>query len=126
LALKTAVAMQHQFNKLRQMWYERAGTELGLGIGIDQGYVVMGNVGTETRLSFRMVGEAMNTAHRLVELAEDGQIIISETFYEALCEDDTLAEIGITFEQTEPVELKGIAAPQTVYCTQIPRPRLEQ
>jgi PAS domain S-box-containing protein len=125
LALKTAVAMQHRFNELRQEWFRRAGTELGLGIGIDQGDVVMGNVGTETRLSFRMVGEAMNTAHRLVELAEDGQIIISETVHQALSKEDSPANEDIIFEQTGPVELKGFAAPQMVYCTQIVRPRLE-
>jgi len=99
---------------------------LGLGIGIDQGYVVMGNVGTETRLSFRMVGEAMNTAHRLVELAEDGQIIISETVHAALYEDGTLGDLDILFEKTAPVELKGFTTPQTVYCAQILRPRLEE
>jgi PAS domain S-box-containing protein len=125
LALRTAVAMQHQFNELRQKWFHRAGTELGLGIGIDQGDVVMGNVGTETRLSFRMVGEAMNTAHRLVELAEDGQIIISETVRYALSVADPAVDENIIFEQTGPVHLKGFAAPQVVYCTQIVRPRLE-
>lgn len=122
LALKTAITMQNQFNKLRQKWYARAGTELGLGIGIDQGEVVMGNVGTETRLSFRMVGEAMNTAHRLVEVAEDGQIIISETFYEALTADGKGCTGDIDFVRMGRVALKGIAAPKLLFCAQVSRP----
>lgn len=124
LALKTAVAMQDRFSALRQEWFARAGTELGLGIGIDQGEVVMGNVGTETRLSFRMVGEAMNTAHRLVELAEDGQIVISETVFAALKEHGDGYVRDLRFERLGPVELKGIAIPQLLYCTQISRPVL--
>jgi len=121
LALKTAVAMQQQFDKLRLEWFVRAGTELGLGIGIDQGDVVMGNVGTETRLSFRMVGEAMNTAHRLVELAEDGQIVISETMFAALREGGTDSFGRIEFKEIGPVKLKGLAFAPTVYCAQIAR-----
>lgn len=125
LAFRTALTMQHQFNELRQQWFDRAGTELGLGIGIDQGDVVMGNVGTETRLSFRMVGEAMNTAHRLVELAEDGQIIISETFYQALMQPgQSVFADSYQFKPVGPVELKGIGVLQRVYCTQTARPPL--
>ena len=125
LALKTAVTMQHRFNSLRQGWYRRAGTELGLGIGIDQGDVLMGNVGAESRLSFRMVGEAMNTAHRLVELAEDGQIVISSAVYKALQKDKPKLLERIVFQQVGPVRLKGIAKPQLLYQTQVLRPPLK-
>ncbi len=120
MALKTALEMQYQFNRLRKAWYGRAGTELGLGIGIDYGDVVMGNVGTETRLSFRMVGEAMNTAHRLVEIAEDGQIVVSARFHQALEENQAPQLSEIVFEKTGPVKLKGIAA-QILFSTQVRR-----
>jgi PAS domain S-box-containing protein len=124
-AIRTAVTMQQTFNELRQDWYERMGTELGLGIGINLGDVVMGNVGAESRMSFRMVGEAMNTASRLVDLAEDGQIIVSKAVYEALLrlETDILSEIGLA--AMEPVQLKGIAEPQQLYLAQIKRLPLE-
>ena len=124
LAVKTAFTMQHKFNQLRQVWFQRAGTELGLGIGIDMGDVVMGNVGAESRMSFRMVGEAMNKAHRLVEKAEDGQIVISKMVYEALQEQSPALLKRIPFDRVEGVELKGIQIPQTVYRTQIMRPPL--
>lgn len=120
MALKTALEMQFQFNRLRREWYGRAGTELGLGIGIDYGDVVMGNVGTETRLSFRMVGEAMNTAHRLVEMAEDGQIVVSARFHQALVDNQAPQLSEIEFEKTGPVKLKGVA-PQILFSTQITR-----
>ena len=123
-AVQTAVTMQKTFNELRQEWYERMGTELGLGIGINLGDVVMGNVGAETRMSFRMVGEAMNTAARLVDLAEDGQIVISKAVYDALLAfpDDVLQ--GISFQRTHPVSLKGIKEPQQLFLAQIDRDTL--
>lgn len=124
LALKTAVTMQHKFNALRLGWYQRAGTELGLGIGIDHGDVLMGNVGAESRLSFRMVGEAMNKAHRLVELAEDGQIVISKSLYLALTTSAPALVKRISFTQIGPVKLKGITQPQLLYAAQVDRPPL--
>lgn len=124
LALKTAVTMQHKFNALRLGWYQRAGTELGLGIGIDHGDVLMGNVGAESRLSFRMVGEAMNKAHRLVELAEDGQIVISKSLYLALAQNAPSLVKRINFTQIGPVKLKGIMQPQLLYAAQVDRPPL--
>ncbi len=124
LALKTAITMQHSFNKLRQGWYKRAGTELGLGIGIDQGDVLMGNVGAESRLSFRMVGAAMNTAHRLVDLATDGQIVVSESVFMALEKSAPALLKRIAVNKLGPVKLKGIEQPQSLYAVQVERPPL--
>ena len=120
-ALQTALTMQREFNVLRRGWYEQAGTELGLGIGVDLGDVVLGNVGAESRMSYRMVGEPMNTAHRLVDLAEDGQIIISQVVYQALLEKAPDYVQQSRFEKIGPIALKGITPPQTLYRTTIER-----
>jgi adenylate cyclase len=123
-AVLTAVTMQKEFNHLRQEWFDQSGAELGLGIGLDMGNVVMGNVGAESRMSFRMVGEPMNTAHRLVDLAEDGQIIISQLVYRSLQAQALDMVNQIHFEEVGPVKLKGISPPQTIYRAQIERLRL--
>ncbi|MEM7113803.1 MAG: response regulator [Chloroflexota bacterium] len=124
LALKTAVTMQHKFNQLCQRWYRSTGTEIGLGIGIDLGEVVVGNVGAESRMSFRMVGAAMNKASRLVNVAEDGYIIISDTLYNALEASVPQLLDRIRFKAMEPVELKGLKEPQHLYGAQVRRPLL--
>jgi class 3 adenylate cyclase len=120
----TAVTMQQEFNQLRQEWFDQSGSELGLGIGLDMGDVVMGNVGAESRMSFRMVGEPMNTAHRLVDLAEDGQIIISQLVNQSLKEQAVELVESINLEEFGPVKLKGISPPQIIYRTRIERPEL--
>lgn len=123
-AVLTAVTMQREFNHLRQEWFDQSGADLGLGIGLDMGNVVMGNVGAESRMSFRMVGEPMNTAHRLVDLAEDGQIIISQLVYRSLQAQALDMVNQIHFEEVGPVKLKGISPPQIIYRAQIERSQL--
>lgn len=119
-ALQTAVAMHKEFNLLRQELYEELGAGFGMGIGIDQGEVVVGNVGAETRMTFRMVGMAVNIAHRMVEKAADGQIVVSDTIFQDIQESapDLLKEIS--FEPLGPVTVKGREEPQLLYRAEIP------
>lgn len=120
-ALLTAITMQRRFNELRQEWQSRFGIALGLGIGMDQGNVVVGNVGAESRMTFRLVGEAVNIAHRLVDLAEDGQIVITETIYDAVRQDvPRLLEV-ISFKRVGPIALKGKTNAQMLYVTAFQR-----
>jgi PAS domain S-box-containing protein len=123
-AVQTAVTMQQEFNELRQNWYQRAGTELGLGVGIDMGEIVMGNVGAESRMSFRMVGQPMNTASRLVDMAGDGQIVISTAVHQDLAAKHTPILEQFAFQPMEPVHLQGISGPQLLYRAHVVRPPL--
>lgn len=125
-ALMTAVAMQRRFDKLRQQWFHDSGIQLGLGVGIDQGEVVVGNVGAETRMNFAMVGEAVNTGHRLVEIAEDSQLIITESIYLALKESQSPLMKELKFESMGLVSLKGKAKPQLLYRSQMERTGLKR
>ncbi len=125
LALKTAVEMQTAFTALRQQWHTESNIKIGLGVGIDEGDVVMGNVGAESRLSFRMVGAAMNTAHRLVDLAEDGQIVISERVHDTLQLQAPEWTSSRLFHTKENVRLKGIPKPQLLYYLETKRPSLK-
>lgn len=120
-ALLTAVTMQYRFDKLRQKWFREVGVTLGLGIGLDRGNVVVGNVGAETRMTFRMVGEAVNIASRLVDIAADGQIVISEALYAAVSQDAAKLLGKIPFVALGPVTLKGKTDPQRLYVTSLKR-----
>ena len=122
-SVETAIHMQSRFNQLRHRIRELIDTDLdlGLGIGIDEGHVVVGNVGAEKRMNFAMVGEAVNTAHRYVDLADDGQIVISAGIYEYtkqhrpdLLESQPLTPMG-------PTALKGKAELEELFKIECPR-----
>ena len=125
-AVLTAVTMQHRFDTLRRQWYINLDTVLGLGIGIDIGEVVVGNVGAETRMNFAMVGEAVNTSHRLVDMAEDGQIVVSEHIYEAIRERSPRLLELFAFESLGPTPIKGKSKAQDLYRIHLQRTPLDQ
>jgi class 3 adenylate cyclase len=73
-ALQTAIDMQRQFNSDRATRKKR-GLQVGLGIGINGGSLVLGHIGGRSHKSYTVIGEAVNIAHRMVEMAEDRQIV---------------------------------------------------
>jgi PAS domain S-box-containing protein len=110
-ALHVAGDMQRVFAGLRRRWKDVQGIEVGLGVGLDQGVVVMGSIGAPSHMNFGMVGDAVNTAHRMVELAQHGEIIVSEAIVESL--DGELE--GWVFERLPPVEIRHKSAPLQIY-----------
>jgi class 3 adenylate cyclase len=109
---------------LRREWNQQLGIVLGLGIGIDQGMVVVGNVGAETRMTFRMVGEAVNIAHRLVDLAEDGQIIIAESIHRDIANTAPHLLETIPFQSMGEIALRGKEKPMVLYRGLVERQEL--
>jgi DNA-binding response OmpR family regulator/class 3 adenylate cyclase/PAS domain-containing protein len=110
-ALSAAGDMQRTFAKLRQRWKETGGIEIGLGVGLDRGVVVMGSIGAPSHMNFGMVGEAVNTAHRLVEHAQHGQIVVSKSVVAAL--DGKLR--GWKFERLPDLQIGHKSTPVQAY-----------
>ncbi|MDQ3696524.1 MAG: FHA domain-containing protein [Gemmatimonadota bacterium] len=107
-AVRAARDMQRELAELNEKWRREGRPELQIGIGVDRGDVFAGNIGSERRLEFTVIGDAVNTANRLCECAAGGQILITEEVAQALREPTTLMECP-------PLELKGGSALRTVY-----------
>lgn len=75
-ACRAALLIQHQ---LKERPIETGGTELEVGIGVHQGQVIMGAIGSENRADFTAIGDNMNTAARLCSAAAGGETIISRS-----------------------------------------------
>jgi adenylate cyclase len=74
--------MQERFSGLRERW-QHVG-DLGLGIGLSLGEVILGHVGSGKHVDFTVVGTPVNLASRLCALASSGEILASAPFVKAL------------------------------------------
>lgn len=107
--VEMALAMQERVRALQSSWRDRGVPgRLHVRMGINTGYVTVGNFGSEDRLDYTIVGGQVNAAARLEEAAGPDEILVSgETF--ALVKDRMLCEpVG-------DLEVKGIARPIRAY-----------
>ncbi len=79
-AVQTALAMIKALNQLNEEWAREGKPQLDIGIGINTGDMIAGNVGSDTIMSYTVIGDAVNLGARLESLNKDygTRIIISE------------------------------------------------
>jgi adenylate cyclase len=99
-AMRAAIDMQRKLVELNQHWAQTGKPSVQIGIGINFGQVFAGNIGSEQRLEYTVLGDAVNTASRLCSKAGKGEIIISEPLHQRL-------KFPPQVEAREPLELKG-------------------
>jgi adenylate cyclase len=86
------------------------GAPIAVGIGINTGDVVLGNVGSERRMEFTAIGDAVNVADRLQSLARRGEVLVGPQTA-AIVADDPL----VTLLPRGDHQLKGRAEPVPVH-----------
>jgi len=94
-AVRAAWAMRGGSLSLRGEILEKYGVDLQFGIGINTGTAVVGNMGSDFRMDYTAIGDAINTAARLESNAEKGQIIISEATYEQVKDYVEVKDLGV-------------------------------
>jgi len=77
-AVRTAVEMQQYLGKLMQDRNARGLPVFQVGIGINTGSVVVGNVGARNRMDYTVIGDTVNVAARLEQMAEGQEVIVGE------------------------------------------------
>jgi adenylate cyclase len=79
-AVQTALAMTRTLDQMNEEWAREGKPRLDIGIGINTGDMIAGNVGSETIMSYTVIGDAVNLGARLESLNKDfgTRIIISE------------------------------------------------
>lgn len=83
-AMRAALEMHDTLRQLNEKWKGEGRPAVDIGIGINYGEVFAGNIGSERRLEYTVIGDAVNVASRLCSKAGRGEIMISEPFYKQL------------------------------------------
>ena len=106
-ALSLALAMRAAAIELSDQW-RRRGADLGLAIGVAQGFATVGAIGFEGRIDYGAIGTVTNLAARLCGEAAGDQILISQRVYAGI---GALVEV----EPQRVLNLKGFHRPIVSY-----------
>ncbi len=107
-AIHAAVDIQKRIEQLNEIRTRAGKIPIHIGIGINTGEAVVGNIGSKDRLDYTVIGDSVNLASRLEEVAKGGEIIVSESVF---------AEAMVPYRYTEPmlIKVKGKEAPVKIY-----------
>jgi adenylate cyclase len=107
-AMEAAINMIKELDQLNARWRQAGKPELQIGIGLNVGEAFAGNIGSERRMEYTVIGDTVNTASRLCSAAGPREILISDDFRRALSAPPRVVEMP-------PMELKGKSQPVPVY-----------
>jgi adenylate cyclase len=111
-AIQAARLMLEKFTGLAERWKLRCGVETGLGIGINVGEVIAGNVGSPSYMSYTIIGDTVNIASRLGQRARAGEMLFSDAVKHVL--DEHGVDIGAL--PLPSLVLRGRSNPIDIFC----------
>ncbi|HVC04398.1 MAG TPA: adenylate/guanylate cyclase domain-containing protein [Candidatus Acidoferrales bacterium] len=107
-SLAAALAMHAAQERVNEQWAAIGLPPFHIGIGLSTGDVAAALLGSQERLEYSIVGDAVNLAQRLQQWGEGGQTVLSEPTYDALLERPEA-------ERIEPALVKGRHTPVGAY-----------
>ncbi|MBW2029991.1 MAG: adenylate/guanylate cyclase domain-containing protein [Deltaproteobacteria bacterium] len=85
--------------------------ELHMGVGVNTGEVVVGNIGSDTRAKYGIVGSPVNITQRIQSFAREGEVVLSEPAY-------NYARNEIRIKKTLDTRLKGVRDTMKLYVVE--------
>jgi class 3 adenylate cyclase len=107
-ALLAGLEIQQSIKPYQEEMRERYGVSFALRVGINTGLVVVGAVGSDLRMEYTAIGDAINLAARMEQTAAPGSVQLSEETYK-------LVAPFLEFEALGGIEIKGKSVPVNAY-----------
>lgn len=107
-AVACAIEMQIALESFNEEQREAGLPDVGMGIGLNTGEVIVGNIGSEQRTKYGAVGSAINMAYRIESYTVGGQILVSPATWERV-------QHVARARGTVTAQLKGLPEPLTLY-----------
>ena len=107
-AVKCALEMQSELSGFVRENLSKGLPVVTMGIGVHTGEVVVGNIGTETRAKYGIVGSAVNLTDRIQSTAAAGKVVVSQQTYETISD-----QLHVSYEFK--VCLKGVEDQKNLY-----------
>jgi len=107
-AMAAAVAMQRRMLSINDELHAEGYPEIGIGIGLHTGEVIVGYIGSERRSEYTAIGDTVNTASRLESNAKAGEILVSEVTANA-------ARSRYQLAPRDPISVKNRVQPVTLF-----------
>jgi len=107
-AISCAFEMQESMRLFNEEIREENLPQIQMGIGINAGEVVVGNIGSESRAKYGIVGSAVNITQRIQSYAKGGEVVLSETVYQSALD-------YVDIKKTHKARLRGIKESATLY-----------
>lgn len=114
-AIHAARKMLERFADLASQWKEKFGIEVGLGIGINRGEVIAGNVGSLEYMNYTVIGDVVNVAARLSQRARAGEMLFSRQVKNALEATGESCQAVLM----EPISLHGRTGSVDIFCVPV-------
>jgi len=113
-AILTALEMQQELHRLCSQWAaEGRRSDFKMGIGINSGSAVVGNIGSQVHMEYTAIGDTVNLASRLQDATKEVncEILVSEATYQSV-------ELQFEWKPLGGVHLKGRTQPVQVYAVE--------
>ena len=118
LGIQQAVSHINQQGLLAKLIGDR---QIATGIGLHHGPVILGNIGSQRKMDFTVIGPTVNLAFRIESVTKElkESILVTESVYRSVLQD-------FLFEQLGTVEVKGFEEPVQVYAPRFDDSQLEE
>lgn len=103
-ALAAAEDMMRFLETANESWKEKYDVEIRLGIGVNSGEAIVGNIGSSKRMEYTVIGDVVNVAARLEAIAQPNQVLVAEATQALVGDAFALIKLGdrrLTGRKTE-------------------------